>query len=428
VKSEKYAHLRRNTLLAAGSVSASAVVTICALAATALILRALPRAGAGRFALLVELLYALGVLGTLGQATLQARLYQQAPAGHFDWWKDLRSTVALTFPALALAVVLLAIPYGLTSFECVFLVTGSELFVLISCLSAVLAQQQQYAWSSALVRLPNGLLIFPIGLMLLRRNWLDLHFILVAFLVLLFFVLVLSLALLNRRLKRGRARLTFKQRLPGLTFLIALVAIIATQRGMITVAGAILTPERVAALAALIVLLRVFDLVGEPTGRVFSTEMARNPGAITRSMLVMPWFIAAILSVLLLVALPPIARHFYAGRYDAALPLLPWLVAAGALRLVELVPRGFAFYLASTRALNVFAAVQSAIAIAGIILMVKWTQNFDLRGTVWAGAIIAVIRVAISYAFFAAVRRGSATSRQRFDVEPLQVASEEPPV
>jgi hypothetical protein len=264
--------------------------------------------------------------------------------------------------------------------------------------------------------------------MLLRRNWLDLHFILVAFLVLLFFVLVLSLALLNRRLKRGRARLTFKQRLPGLTFLIALVAIIATQRGMITVAGAILTPERVAALAALIVLLRVFDLVGEPTGRVFSTEMARNPGAITRSMLVMPWFIAAILSVLLLVALPPIARHFYAGRYDAALPLLPWLVAAGALRLVELVPRGFAFYLASTRALNVFAAVQSAIAIAGIILMVKWTQNFDLRGTVWAGAIIAVIRVAISYAFFAAVRRGSATSRQRFDVEPLQVASEEPPV
>jgi hypothetical protein len=300
--------------------------------------------------------------------------------------------------------------------------------VLISCLSAVLAQQQQYAWSSALLRLPNGLLIFPIGLMLLRRNWLDLHFILVAFLVLLFFVLVLSLALLNRRLKRGRARLTFKQRLPGLTFLIALVAIIATQRGMITVAGAILTPERVAALAALIVLLRVFDLVGEPTGRVFSTEMARNPGAITRSMLVMPWFIAAILSVLLLVALPPIARHFYAGRYDAALPLLPWLVAAAALRLVELVPRGFAFYLASIRALNVFAAVQSAIAIAGIILMVKWTQNFDLRGTVWAGAIIAVIRVAISYAFFAAVRRGSATSRQRFDVEPLQVASEEPPV
>ena len=296
MKSEKHAHLRRSTFLAAGSVTASAAVTVCALAATALILRVLPRAEAGRFALLVELLYALGVLGTLGQATLQARLYQQAPAGHFDWWQDLRSTVVITFPALALAVALLAIPYGLTSFEFVFLVTGSELFVLISCLSAVLAQQQQYAWSSALLRLPNGLLIVPTGLMLLRRSWLDLHFILVAFLLLLFLVLVLSFAILNRRLKRGRARLTFEQRLPGLTFLIALVAIIATQRGMITVAGAILTPERVAALAALIVLLRVFDLVGEPTGRVFSTEMARNPGAITRPMLVMPWLIAAILS------------------------------------------------------------------------------------------------------------------------------------
>jgi len=59
-------------------VTASALVTICALAATALILRVLPRAEAGRFALLVELLYALGVLGSLGQAMLQARLYQQA--------------------------------------------------------------------------------------------------------------------------------------------------------------------------------------------------------------------------------------------------------------------------------------------------------------------------------------------------------------
>ena len=172
VKSEKHAHLRRSTFLAAGSVTASAAVTVCALAATALILRVLPRAEAGRFALLVELLYALGVLGTLGQATLQARLYQQAPAGHFDWWQDLRSTVVLTFPALALAVAFLAIPYGLTSFEFVFLLTGSELFVLISCLSAVLAQQQQYAWSSALLRLPNGLLIVPTGLMLLRRSWL----------------------------------------------------------------------------------------------------------------------------------------------------------------------------------------------------------------------------------------------------------------
>ena len=120
--------------------TASAAVTICALAATALILRVLPRAEAGRFALLVELLYALGVLGTLGQATLQARLYQQAAAGHFDWWQDLRSTVALTFPALRSRVAF-SIPYGLTSFEFVFLVTGSELFVLISCLSAVLAQQ-----------------------------------------------------------------------------------------------------------------------------------------------------------------------------------------------------------------------------------------------------------------------------------------------
>ena len=225
--------------------------------------------------------------------------------------------------ALALAVAFLSIPYGLTSFEFVFLLIGSELFVLISCLSAVLAQQQQYAWSSALLRLPNGLLIIPTGLMLVRRSWLSVHFILVAFLLLLFLGPRPEFrALENRRLERGREAITLKQRLPGFTFLVAIVAIIATQRGMITVAGAILTPERIAALAALIVLLRVFDLVGEPAGRVFATEMVREPHAITPALLATPWMLAGILSAVLLVALPPAVRHFYAGR--ATMPRCPF--------------------------------------------------------------------------------------------------------
>jgi hypothetical protein len=264
--------------------------------------------------------------------------------------------------------------------------------------------------------------------MMIHRSWLNLHFILVGFLVLLFLTVLLSLWLLAHRLERGRATITFKQRIPGLTFLIAIVAIIATQRGMIAVAGAILTPERIAALAALIVLLRVFDLVGEPAGRVFSTEMARNPRAVTPALLAAPWLLAAILSGILLVALPPAARYFYAGRYDAALPLLPWLVVAGGLRFVEIVPRGFAFYLAPTRSLNWFAAVQSVVAIIGLALMVKWTQEYDLRGTVWAGAIIAVARVAVSYFFFVQVRRRSAAGSKRLVVEGFEIASEEPPV
>lgn len=428
MKSEKYTHLRRNTLLAAGSVTVSALVTICALAATALILRILPRAEAGRFALLVELLYALSLLGSLGQAALQARLYQQAAPRHFDWWRDLRSTAAITFPAIFLAVCAIAIPYSLTSFEMAILCSGSELSVLISCLSAVLAQQQRYAWSSALLRLPNGLLIVPASLMLLHRSWLNFHFILLCFLCLLFLAVLLGVWLLWRQLERGRTAITFKQRLPGFTFLIAIMAIIATQRGMIAVAGAILTPERIAALAALVVLLRIFDLVGDPAGRVFATEMARDPRSITPALLATPWLLAAILSAVLLVVLPPAVRHFYVGRYDAALPLLPWLVAAGALRFVEIVPRGFAFYLATTRSLHWFAAVQSIVAIAGLALMVKWTQNYDLRGTVWAGALIAATRVLASYIFFAHVRNQSAAGRESLEVEGLEIAGEEPPV
>jgi len=428
VISGKHGHLRRSSALAAGAVTVSALVTICALAATALVLRILPRAEAGRFAVLVELLYALGLLGSLGQGTLQARLYQQAAPRQFDWWRDLYLTIALTSPAILLAVVALAIPYRLTNWEMGFLGVGAELFVVINCLSAVLAQQQQYTWSSAILRLPNGLLILPVVAMMFHGSWLNLHFALFSFLFLLFATALLSIWLLARRLERGTRAITFRERLSGVAFLIALIAIIATQRGMITVAGAILTPERVAGLAALIVLLRVFDLVGEPAGRVYSTEMARDPRTVTLGTLGAPWLLAGILSAVLLVGLPPIVRYFYAGRYNAALPLLPWLVLAGALRFVEIVPRGFAFYLATTRSVNWFAAVQSVIAIVGLALMVRWTQTHDLRGTVWAGALIAAARVTVSYLFFAHVRAKSAPAGEDLIVKDLEIASEEPPV
>jgi hypothetical protein len=265
--------------------------------------------------------------------------------------------------------------------------------------------------------------------MLLRHSWLNLQFALVSFVVLLGLAAALSIWLLATQLERGPTRITFKQRLAGLIFLVGILGIVVTQRGMITVAGAIVSPERVAALAALLVLLRVFDLIGEPAGRVFSTEMVRHPRAITRGMLAAPWLIAGALSVGLLLFLPPLARHFYAGRYDAALPLLPWLVAAGALRFVEIVPRGVIFYLAPTRSLNWFASVQSGIALLGLALMVHWTQVAGLNGTVWAGALIALVRVTVSYLFVARVRnRDISNGTDNLFVEPIEIGGEETPV
>ena len=74
--------------------------------------------------------------------------------------------------------------------------------------------------------------------------------------------------------------------------------------------------------------------------------MARHPRVISHGLLVAPWLLAGLISAVLLVALPPVVHHFYAGRYDAALGLVNWLVVAGALRFVEIVPRGFLAYLA----------------------------------------------------------------------------------
>ncbi len=419
------ANWRESSFLAIGSIGAAALTTLASLAAIIIILRVLPPAEAGRFALLVELLYALGLLGTLGQATLQARLYQQAPTRRWDWVRDLRSTIWVTFPAVGLFVAAAAIPFQLTVFEMMFLVVGAELFVLTNCLSSVLTQQRHYAWSSALIRFPNALLLLPALLLLMDRRAFSLKLLLVSLLLFLVVTVTLGAVLLARRMDPGTARITLRERLSGLVFLVSLIAIIVPQRGLIVVSGALVNAENVAALAALLSLLRVYDLIGDPAGRVFSTELVRNPEQMHRGLIAGPWLLAAALSAGLLVGLPPLAQHLYAGRYDSALPLLPWLVLASALRFVEIVPRGVLGYVAPRRTLNQFATIQSAIAVLGLVLMVKLTADHGLHGAAWSAALIAAARVICSYWFVANL---PANARNRLQVEPLQSGSEESPV
>lgn len=426
--------LRRSSLLAMGSVGASVFTTFFSLAATVLILRFLPRDEAGRFAVLVELLYGLGLLGSLGQALLQARLYHQAASAQFDWWADLRSTIWITAPAVGLAVLAVAFPYRLTSFQIAFLFIGAELFVLTSCLSAVLAQQRHYAWSSALLRLPNGLLIFPALLMLVRPSFVRLDFILICLLFFLAVTTLLGAGLLWRRIERGRERITWRQRFHGLVFLVSNVAVLIPQRGLIVVAGAMLAPGNVAALAALVALLRVFELVGDPAGRVFSTEMARHSHRISFGLFAAPWLLAVLLSAAVMIVIPPLTHEFYSGRYDFAVPFLSWLVLAAALRFVEIVPRGVLGYLASRPLLNRFSVIQCVVAVAGIILMLKWTVDYGFAGILYANTLIAAVRTIVSYVFLARALRSarrtdpSVETGERIFVEPFEAGGEEPPI
>jgi hypothetical protein len=418
--------LRRSSLLAVGSVAASAFTTLFSLAATVLILRFLPTEEAGKFAVLVELLYGLGVLGSLGQALLQARLYQQTTPGYFDWWADLRSTIWVTAPAVGLGVLALAFPYRLTIFQMAFLFIGAVLFVLTNCVSAVLSQQRHYAWSSALLRLPNALLICPALLMLVYPSLVRLDFILASLLAFLALTTVSGARLLLQRLERGRAQITLRQRFHGLVFLASNIALLVPQRGLIVVAGAILAPESVAALAALMALLRVFDLVGDPAGRVFSTEMAQHPQRISFGLFAAPWLFAAIVSGGVLTLLPPLTHQFYSGRYDFVLPFLPWLVVAAALRFVEIVPRGVLGYLASGPLLRRFSAIQCTVAVAGLALMAKWTVDHGFWGIVYAYTLIAAARGIVSYLFLGRVLKSarnadaSTETGERFVIEPLE--------
>jgi hypothetical protein len=422
--------LRRGGILAAGSVAASAATTLCSLLATIVLLRVLPREQAGRFAFLVELLYSVGLLGTMGQSVLQARLYYQHGAAHFDWIRDVRSTFFITTPVVAAGAMAIASPYQLRLGEILFLILGAELFVLTSCFSTVLAQQRHYNWSSALVRLGNGLMIIPAVAMLLSPAFCRLDLALVSLIVFLGIATGLGALLLRRWLDRGPNQITLSQRVTGLVFLATLLALVVPQRGVIVIAGALLEPGIVAALAALFSILRVFDLIGESAGRVFATEMAQHSKRLNAGLLVAPWVVGSLLTIAVMVALPPLVHRFYSGRYDLALPLLPWLVAAAAFRLVEIVPRGFLGYLASPRILHQFAGTQCAAAVAGIVLMVVWTRTSGVDGLVRAAAVISFARLVISYGFVIPLRRGTtlAPAGENVGIESLQAGSEELPV
>jgi hypothetical protein len=240
--------------------------------------------------------------------------------------------------------------------------------------------------------------------------------------------------LLARELERGQARITLRQRIHGLVFLAAIVAVLIPQRGLIVVAGAKLAPESVAALAAMAALLRVFDLIGDPAGRVFSTEMAQHSRRIGFGLFAAPWLLAALLSTTVLLAFPPLVHQFYSGRYDSVLPFLPWLVLAAGLRFVEIVPRGVIAYLAPGPLLNRFSATQCAVAVAGLALMIKWTVDYGVAGILYAYALIAITRAIVSYLFLPRVFRNprasdaSTGTSDRLFIEPLEAGGEESPV
>ncbi|MFL6515184.1 MAG: hypothetical protein ACJ8M1_09200, partial [Chthoniobacterales bacterium] len=140
---------------------------------------------------------------------------------------------------------------------------------------------------------------------------------------------------------------------------------------------------------------------------------------------------AGFLVLAVTVGLQPLVHRLYQGRYDTALPFLPWLVIAAGCRLVEIVPRAFLGYLAPAPLLNRFAGTQCAAAVVGIAVMVIWTRISGPAGLVRAGAAVAAIRLTISYAFMMPLRKSDAALTATGDnllVEPLQPGGQEAPV
>jgi hypothetical protein len=102
--------------------------------------------------------------------------------------------------------------------------------------------------------------------------------------------------------------------------------------------------------------------------------------------------------------------------------------------MVEIVPRGVLGYLASRPLLNRFSFIQCAIAIGGIVLMMKWTADDGFSGIFYAYTLIAAARTIVSYLFLGKVLKvsrqtdTSAETGEGVLVEPFQAAGQEPPI
>lgn len=387
-----------------GSLGASASATLAGVAANVLILRLLPPDDAGSYALLITLLYTAGTLAPLGQGTYLARFYHRVGATGRDWRADLGGVAALSLLVLLVSTPVLATVYALSAKESACLCIGAFLFATLSCAGSLLAEQRRYTLSNLLVRLPNAMLLLPAAAICLLPAPHRLPLVLAGLIAFLTLGLAVAFAALRRQMPTGTLRTSWRQRMGGLVFLASALGLLLPERGLIALAGVHLSPVEIAALVALGSFLRVFDLVGDAGGRVAAREMARGdrPG---RRWLLLPLPVALGLAVAAWLALPSMVHLLFRGRYDAVIPLIPWLAAAAALRLAEVVPRTYLVFAGSERALHRSTTAHFLVALAGIALAMGWIAREGLPAVAYAALLIAAARLAVSYAFVPSVSR-----------------------
>ncbi|MFN8380054.1 MAG: hypothetical protein U0452_15425 [Anaerolineae bacterium] len=390
--------------LLASPIGAAAVTSAMALVGSALLYRTLPKADAGTFALLTAFIQTVLILGGLGQSTLTQRVYSRAEPGAFSWRTDLNHQLLLILPVSVLICIVIGWVYQLQVLETAFVLTGALLWNQISTSGSMLAANRRYAWASALPRLPNGLLMFPAGLLVLIPSLATLDAALAGLLGAALVSLALSWFALRRLHTTGNRTISLHQRGYGLVFLANQTATLVPDYLLLAAAGLYAPPEDLALYGALALLFRPTQLLQNVLGQVLTTELARAQRPRLSRILIV--FVAATALIVIggILLASPIMNVMYGERYAPTLALVAFISLSSGLDILETLPRSYLVGRASRRVLGWFGVSQLVIAGIGLIMGLVLVQQRGIEGAALGAVLIFVARNAVSFAGFAATR------------------------
>lgn len=377
------------------------------LAGSTLLLRELRSDDAGSLALLLALLDTFSLLGILGQTSLVTRLYSPTGRDAYDWLFDLTSSAVFSVIPIALATLIAAQIYDFEVPQLAFLAGAALLTVVHSVGCYMLNAHGHYIVSSLLLRLPNTLLILPGVLATRASSWAELQPVLLAYGAGLLLCSLILIFTLTRLLRRGPIRISLRERFEGLVFFASTTVALMPDQGVVVIAGALMTPERLAPYAAMAVLLRPFRLVTQVLSAIMTPELIRRERPNYRGLLIGLWTLAIVAALATILLGPPLARWIYEGRYEEGLGIIPLLALVGALQLTAVLPKsdltGKAAMATFRRLVFSLVGVMAGIAAFGVLLI----SRFGVLGMAATAFSLQAARSLLAYGFWRGFRKAA---------------------
>jgi O-antigen/teichoic acid export membrane protein len=382
-----------------GAVLASMILSSISLIGQTLLLRYLPIDDAGVFALFMTIITSLALIGNLGQPTQMLRVYSREPAGTYNWPSDFRTTAILTAPFIIIGSASAGYLTDLSLAVTLAIFLTSLPLVQLATTTQILGAHQQYWLSNATLRLPNALLLITALVVATVPSDIALSITLVSLAAFSYLVLLLSLIYLRRRIPVGDQTLSSRERLAGLYLLAMQISQVLPLDGLTALAGGFLAKQDIAAFFAIAVMFRLVRLLYAVFLQVFVSEIARMERVQYGAIVVgLGGFSIALLLGMLLLG-PKLIHLIYGGRYDYALELVPWVAIAGALNIVEVLPKGFIVGRLPERRIRRFSVLEAVTTITFVLGGVMLARTHGIGGLGAALAMVFLLRFVITYGY-----------------------------